>query len=151
MEDWDEWLAELERSTGLTTEVLVDVAQETDPAYRAIRARRLQQEEADRRQREQNEANEKAKALLLEHLTDEQQTQYAAQHQFDVTSSADRTFRIGDNGVVNLIEDGVATTSYCIHIDSRFRAPAHDNMLALMLLLQHDEAEFLRIAHASRR
>lgn len=149
MEDWDEWLAELEKTTGLSADVVSDVTQEADPAFRAIRARRLQQEEFERRQLAERAASEKAHTLLLGHLTPEQQTQYAAHQYFDVTSSAGRTFRISVNGSVYLVEDGRTTTSYCIHVDGRFRVPREDGMLAQMLLVQHDEAEFLRIAHAS--
>lgn len=149
MDDWDEWLAELEKTTGLSAEVVADVTQEADPAFRAIRAQRLREAEAEKRRLELEAANAKAHALLLRHLTEEQQAQYAANRHFDATSSAGRTFRISANGSVYLIEDGRSTISYCIHVDSRHRVPQEDNMLAQMLLLQHDEPEFLRIAHAS--
>lgn len=149
MDDWDEWLAELERSTGLSTAVLVDVAQATDPAYAAIRAQRLREEEAERRRREAAEGEQKARELLNRHLTDEQRAQYEAGNGIPVISSAGRQFMIV-NGSVYLMENGQQTTSYCIHPHPNFRVPPADHALALKLLLEHDEPEFLRIAHASR-
>lgn len=148
MDDWDEWLVELERTTGLSAEQIVDVVQATDPAFAAIRAQRLREEEAAERRRQQIEGETKSLDLLRRHVTDEQWAQYEAGNGLDVVSSAGRQFTIA-NGAVYLNENGRRTVSYCIHVSPNFRVPPADNTLALKLLLEHDEPEFLRIAHAS--
>lgn len=133
----DDFLDELQSSTGLTPEQLVEVIQRTDPSYRAELARR-----------EQAEAKAKARTLLLDHLGDEQRAMFEAHHHFDVISSAGRRFRLtlGREGNVFLMPDvgDQAVRSFCIHL--RDRVPDEDNVLAQMLALQTDEAAFLRVA-----
>jgi hypothetical protein len=111
-------------------------------------ANRLAAIEAER----QRMANEKAKKLLVEHLSPQQQKTYDEKRYFDVDIEG-RTYRIhhGSHGNVRLLGTGEKTgkevTKYCIQPDG---VPVGDVLLAQKLLLEADEKEFLRIANATQ-
>jgi hypothetical protein len=97
-------------------------------------------------------ANEKAKKLLVEHLSAEQQKTYEEKRYFDVDIEG-RTYRIhhGSHGNVRLLgtgdKAGKEITKYCIQPEG---VPIGDVLLAQKLLLEANEKEFLRIANATR-
>jgi hypothetical protein len=92
-----------------------------------------------------------ARELLLSMLDDEQRDEYEGDGRFHVhTADGERCYRItkGQSGNVLLIKDGRAKRRYCIHPPG-LRYPDEDAMVAQMMMLETDEAEFLRIANAS--
>lgn len=110
--------------------------------------RELTPEELERR--EQIEADEKAEGLLRSMLTQEQLDQFDAMAAFEVTTERAR-YRIerGRSGNVKELDvDGQVVASYCIH--PRERVPNADTMLAQKLILESDEAEFLRVANKTQ-
>jgi hypothetical protein len=113
--------------------------------------RRLEAEERSReRERKQAEANDKAEELLRSMLTQEQLGQLDAMAAFEVTTErAKYRIKRGRSGnVKELNVDGQVVASYCIH--PRERVPDADTMLAQKLMLESDEAEFLRIANRTQ-
>lgn len=146
----DDFLDELQGSTGLTPEELVDVILRC-PQNEAERDRRERERARLEREQQQREAAARARVLLLDHLDPEQRASFEANAKFFVTSSAGRKFciHLGRQHNVWLVdENNHHTTGYCGHI--RDHVPDEDNVLAQMLLIQSDEAEFLRVANASR-
>lgn len=132
----DDFLDELEGTTGLSPDELVEVIQRLDPNYAAERARL-----------ERAAAVEKARVLLLQHLDDEQRAEFEEHRHFHVISSAGRRFqiRLGRESNVSLVnEQGGISRTFCIHV--RDQVPDEDNVLAQMLLLRANEEDFLRIA-----
>jgi hypothetical protein len=94
-------------------------------------------------------ARELAKALLLEHLTQEQRETFERNGWFVVEGGKSKTqYRINPNahaGNVTQLKKDKAEWSYCGHIDYRY--PAYDNALAQKLLLEADEKAFLKVAN----
>jgi hypothetical protein len=115
---------------------------------RVERERRAAEAEAKRLERFQ--AVERAKALLIDNLDNEQRAQFTKDRHFIVHSrDRQRRYRVeqGFAGNVKLLrQDGKAIASFCIHPDDR-RIPAEDVMLSQKLLLETAEEEFLRIAN----
>jgi hypothetical protein len=91
-------------------------------------------------------ATKRAEELLLVCLTEEQRKQYTELGYFE-TLVNDKVYRInrGRSGNVQLIEGGVPKAKFCIH--PRAIIPDQDTMLAQLLMLRTDEAEFLRVAN----
>lgn len=96
-------------------------------------------------------ADSKAKQLLMNFLTEEQQAQYEKDRFFEVLTTRDgkvRKYRIehGWAGNVYLIDDqGRKSERFCIHPAKVL--PHADNLLAQKLLLESDEGRFLQIAN----
>lgn len=107
---------------------------------------RLAEEQAER-DRLRAEAAERARDLLLAHLTPEQRHEYETLQAFRLIVG-EKTYRIrrGIAGNVDLLgADGEPDAQFCIH--PREDVPAEDNMLAQKLLLENDEPSFVRIAN----
>ena len=125
-------------------------------ARKITEAQRLQrqreQEELQRQLAEETkrrrEAKARAKKLLVQHLTPEQQRSLDERGYFDI-GVAGKTYRIrqGTHGNVRLVENGRETVSFCAQPDG---VPDEDAMLAQKFALETDEAMFLRIANARR-
>jgi len=108
-----------------------------------------QQREAAERAAKQNAIRAKAKELLQEILDEEQAAEYAEKGVFHVhTANGERTYRLQPGYPPRRVKakDG-KIYSYCIHPREQF--PVEDTTAALKLLIEADEAEFLRIANAS--
>jgi len=116
-------------------------------------ARRERLRDRQRAQRFRSAADRRAEDLLRSMLSEEQRRELDEHNHFHVRVpdprqlGCQRVYRIerGFQGNVKLIENGRATRRYCIHADARL--PHADQMLAQKLMLESDEADFLRIAN----
>lgn len=118
-------------------------------------AEQLEYDKKERERKAQREvAQQKAEILLLEHLDASQRENYKKEKRFRVVtrSGAIYVLKKGWAGNVERVEAAEGqekpTTRYCIH--PTLYIPEEDNLLAQKLLLEADEAEFLRIANATR-
>ena len=94
--------------------------------------------------------DERANALLLSVLSDEQCKEFKKHGRFHVTVNSGRTYRITHGwagNVYGLDEEGKVNESLCIH--PKERIPNADNMLAQLLWLMNDEDDFREIANIS--
>lgn len=89
-------------------------------------------------------ANVSAEALLRSCLTEEQKAEYDALGRFRVTAASGRVYVIMEGYAGNVVSQG---WRYCIHGPETL--PHADQMLMQKLLIETDEAEFLRLANAS--
>lgn len=99
---------------------------------------------AEERRAQRAEANQRAEELLSACLNAEQRDQLEVLDRFSVTASSGRTYWIHRGYAGNVRSQGFR---YCIH--GPMDLPYADQMLMQMLLLQTDEAEFLRVANAT--
>lgn len=131
------------------------------PEQRAVRQRQqgILRNRARAHRLRQNVARRRAEALLLEHLDVDQRAEWAASRSFHVaTADGVRRYRIklGLAGNVALVKDGELEPRvagghlrrFCMHVyHPDGKIPDEDNVLAQKLLLESDEAEFLRLAN----
>lgn len=107
--------------------------------------------EAQRRLQVINAASTRALALLQSFLDDEQKKSLQQHRYFDVISRhSRRRYRIhyGTHGNVRLLnEAGREVTRYCAQPEG---VPTEDAMLAQLLMIRNEEAEFLNVANATR-
>lgn len=95
------------------------------------------------------QAIDRAEELLVSLLDDPQRQQYAEHQHFDV-QVAGKIYRLKPYDRVRLLDAaGKAKIAYCIHPDHIHGLPAADVMLAQKLLLETNEAHFLKTANAS--
>lgn len=121
---------------------------EAELAAQATRQRERAKELKDR-EKERATAEKKAHRLLRYHLTPEQRREYQREDSFRIEVNG-RCYRIrkGRAGNVDLIDaEGNRLRNYCIHPTAQ--VPNEDTMLAQKLLLEADEAAFLRTANMS--
>jgi hypothetical protein len=113
------------------------------PEETAARVKRAEEHEAKRKA-----ASLRAENLLFTILTPSQVRQYTDDDYFDVVIDG-RTYRIkkGYSRNVELIEAGKPTALYCAHPRDAHSAPVPDAMLAQLLMLKTNEADFLKIAN----
>lgn len=104
----------------------------------------------ERRVNERAAADEKAMALLRENLTRRQRRELDRRGYFHVhTRHGERVYRLSRGGVHRIRGEDGQRYSFCIHpADGLW--PAGDTTLAIKLLLEADEEQFLAIANASR-
>lgn len=127
---------------------VVPVGPETPEARQAREAQNAEWNAQQVKQAEESiAATQRAERLLIEHLSPAQRAAYEKDRFFEVVAAKSRYRVYHDGGVRRLDEDGRAVTSYCIHPDEAI--PAGDLALAKKLLLETDEAAFLRIANAT--
>lgn len=115
-------------------------AQESQYREERIVARQRQEQEA-------LEANSRADRLLLTHLSGEQQRQLLNEEWFEVRGASGTKYRVHRGRTANvdvLNGSGKVVRSLCAH--PRMACPNGDTMLAQKLLLEMDEASFLRTA-----
>jgi len=98
-------------------------------------------------EQKRSEAEHRAEILLRSMLTDEQVEQLDRMSAFVVETETKKYLVRHRRRVQELDADGNPIAAYCIH--PRKYVPGHDTMLAQKLLLEADEAEFLRIANKS--
>lgn len=155
---WLQWVTD---ATGTITNALDEVgdqfrvagrviAEELTPHLEAIRED--QRRERDAAEQRRREAKARARATLERFLDAAQRKQLQTQRFFEVVvGEAKRRYRVmqGRAGNVHLVDaDGRKVASYCIH--PRMGVPDEDTMLAQKLMLEHNEAEFLRVANEQR-
>jgi hypothetical protein len=105
------------------------------------------QEQQKKEQAERDRAKRRARRLLTSNLTKEQHESLEKFGFFEVVVEG-KTYRIrqGTHGNVRLLgADGKESKSFCIQPNG---VPDEDAMLAQKLMLETDEASFLRIANA---
>lgn len=102
--------------------------------------------EAEERRRKEAEAKEKAERLLISQLNAVQLQQLKDMDAFMVELQTKRYKVRRGQKVIELDKEGKQVAQYCIH-PSDYNIPAADVMLSQKLLLEHDEAAFLRIAN----
>jgi hypothetical protein len=111
-------------------------------------ARRLAEEERERR----GQADQRARGLLLEHLTPEQRETFEDNGWFVVEGGESGTlYRIRNQGsmianVEVLNPAGCATHRLCAHVPVG-QVPMGDQLLAQKMMLEFSESHFLRIAN----
>lgn len=111
-----------------------------------------QQAEARRLMEEQRakifEAQKRARALLMTSLSPAQRESLEKFRFFDIEISG-KTYRIhqGTHGNVRQVENGREIITFCAQPEG---VPTEDAMLAQKLMLETDEAAFLRVANARR-
>jgi len=106
----------------------------------------VERERLDRVQREA--ARERARTLLLRHLTEEQRAMLAGHGWFVVEGRSGTRYRIRASsaaGNVDVLHNEHVLHRLCAHCD--LSIPLHDHLLAQKLMLESDESEFLRIAN----
>lgn len=121
-------------------------------AYGTINAHAETAEELAEREKKdaiRQAAAKRAEELLNSLLDDKQREQYGAHKHFDV-DVAGKIYRLAPYDRVRLLEAGKATIAYCIHPDHMHGLPAADVLIAQKLLLETNEAHFLKTANASR-
>ena len=142
---WGTWVTANGRSRRVQREEWVEAATPSPEDLaaaverQAAEARRLD----DLRQRNR-EANERAEALLESCLTTQQLDDLDTIDAFRVTAASGRQYVIHRGYAGNVESEGFR---YCIHGPSDL--PHADQMLMQKLLLETDEAAFLRIANAT--
>lgn len=159
---WQNWV-----STGNTSTITFSVDAVWGAWVRSdLGTRRVQREEAQRWVQESNngvadihaavvaaaeerraqrvEASQRAEELLRACLNAEQRDQLTALDRFSVTVPSGRTYWIHRGYAGNVRSEG---SRYCIH--GPMDLPYADQMLMQKLLLETDEAEFLRVANAT--
>jgi hypothetical protein len=89
----------------------------------------------------------RAHRLLLQCLTREQRTQLKDTSAFTVTTSAGNVYSIRRGRTANVVQldNDQPVWRYCVHPPEL--VPDYDTMLAQKLLLETDEAEFVRLAN----
>ena len=91
----------------------------------------------------------RAEELLVTLLNNNQRESWAKEKRFDVLVRG-KLYRLRPYDRVQLIEKDKPTLAYCIHPSFEHDLPAEDVLLAQKLMLETNEAEFLRIANATR-
>ena len=128
-------------------------ALDEDEQRRLDESRAQRARERDERDRKWAEAEARAEELLRELLDDQQWKDWLRVHQFEVIGSEGRKYKIikGHAGNVKELNDlGQTVASLCIHPQMHTeggRLPETDAVIAQLLTLRTDEAEFRRIAN----
>lgn len=119
--------------------------------HRRMQAEALAEQERTNLLRREERAKEeaartRARALLMQSLTRDQQRSLEERSYFDLNVGG-KHYRIrqGTHGNVRLVQGDRETVSYCAQPDN---VPAEDAMLAQKLMLETDEPAFLRVANA---
>lgn len=101
-------------------------------------------------QRERDEARARARELLMMVLSQEQRAEYEEKKQFRLYTQSGKCYLVkrGRSGNVTLIENDKEVERYCIHPPDM--VPDEDTLVAQKLLLETNEAEFLKIANKTR-
>lgn len=145
---WKSWNVNFPISTGGTSSVYGHAAQ---AAWTPEQVERVRREDEERRARVAV-INKRAEELLYSVLDDEQRATYEKERYFDVYSGdRSRRYRIkkGWSGNVELIgPDGKAIERYCVH--PREAVPEEDNLVAQMLMIEHEEQRFRATANITR-
>lgn len=145
---WVEWTSST-GSSATTNRIQAVSRQETvaEHADRERRDREWREQDAQRKAAEAA-AEERAKQLLTAHLTEDQVRSLNEQSAIVVRAESGRQYRLRKGWAGNvdgLADDGKVECRYCIHPNAH--VPEYDNLLAQKLMLETNEAEFLRIAN----
>jgi len=110
--------------------------------------RRRYEEECQKATEARRKAEARARALLMTSLSPAQRESLEKFRFFDIEIGG-KTYRIhqGTHGNVRQVENGREIVTFCAQPEG---VPAEDAMLAQKLMLETDEAAFLRVANARR-
>jgi hypothetical protein len=118
------------------------------------RTQELQRRRQQKREQQRLAAAKRGRRLLLSMLDDEQLREYARTQSFVVVAADGRPFRLRKGKTAQLLDaQGRVEASYCIHLFSDRHEQeyvsyvAEDTTIAQLLMLQHEPAEFDRIAN----
>lgn len=156
---WNNWVSQqgqqiLVRRACTDAPAIITLERQAEIDAQAAEARR----ERAQRAAERKAADERARMLLLEHLTPEQR-EYVKKHKFFVIEGgkSKKKYRIwterGTNGnVERLKDDGHPDLAYCVHLTSdKFVFPHSDHILGQKLMLEMAEEEIMKVANIARR
>lgn len=161
---WSNWVQDAtDTSITLGSNDIIYVWSDWNAAYKESKKERREREAREREaaaermrlaaiQEEKNrEERERAAALLAEHLSDAQRKQLAEKGEFEVESESGKRYAIARGyagNVYSLDERRRKVARHCIHpVES---VPDHDAMLAQLLWLKWNEAEFLKVANTTQ-
>lgn len=117
------------------------------------RAEQLRVEREQKRKQKEKDiqaAKTQAEKLLKSLLTPAQRTHLDDVSSFLVKSESERMFRVRRGSTVEeLDEEDKVIARYCIHASWRDALPVADTMLTQKLMLEMNEAEFMKIANRS--
>lgn len=107
------------------------------------------------RQQEREDARERARALLLSHLTPEQRAAFEVNKWFVVEGGkSKRQYRINAKGSlvanIDLLQGDKVEHRLCAHCSHMHGLPLDDQLLLQKLMLETDEDKFLIIANQHR-
>lgn len=94
-------------------------------------------------------AKERARELLLTHLSSEQKEEFLLEGYFHVKGPSGRVYRITQGHSLNVLAwgpQGEELGKYCL-VHRQVQTPVEDQMLTQKIMLELDEAEFLKIAN----
>ena len=111
-------------------------------AYAAEQARL-----AAEQKRKKDEAIQRANDLLMMHLDEKQRRDWRLRQQFYVRSQSGKRFRIRNLGSMNIDEMDEGDRVRANHCIVAPGVPLPDQLLAQKLMLEHNEAEFMRVAN----
>jgi len=150
---WYTWCTSTDSTTSATPNNITYIA---TPAVKLTKEQKA--ENVARRAREKKEANEriakraaakeKAEELLLSLLDENQREDLKENNSFVILSELEKRYRIRRGRVMNvteLDEQNKRIASYCAH--PFMSVPDADTMVSQLLMLQHNEQEFLSIAN----
>jgi hypothetical protein len=112
--------------------------------------------EAERRKAEEIrvKAEERANELLRELLAPDQRVQYDEKRRFYLVAQSGKRYEVDctrrQHNVYEVDAVGKRLEEHCIYARADNQLPLGDNAAAQLLLLQHDEQEFRRIANQRR-
>jgi hypothetical protein len=166
---WNGWVASSATSTGVTTtsnEIWCTWNDESSTQYVARtrayipppetelqKQARLEREAAwkqqeEERKRKEAEALQRAEDLLMLQLSEKQRSDWKKHKAFDVISQSGKRFRIRNERSMNVDEYDANNKMVARHcIVSQTHVPAPDQYVMQKLMLEHQEADFMRIAN----
>lgn len=125
---------------------------ETDKQKQARLAREAEwKRQEEERKRKEAEALQRAEDLLMLQLSERQQSDWKEYKAFDVVSQSGKRFRITNQHSGNVREydaEGKHVFNHCIV--SRECVPLPDQLVMQKLMLEYQEADFMRIANHTR-
>jgi uncharacterized protein (UPF0335 family) len=148
---------EVPNSVLLNYRVLTEEEQQADEKRRkeqeayAEQQRKQMQERIERLCKEKEAAEEKAKQLLLDLIGEAELKVYEETGRLFVKGKK-HDYIVQKQGYVKCIEKDVVT-DLCVHLQDRASMPDTDNVIALKVMLEHNEDHVLRLAnkHGSRK
>lgn len=147
---WVQWCTNSDNSTAPIANVQYRPAPSITPAQ-AENYKRLAEENAKRAEEEKRKriaAEKRAERLLKKLLTSEQLRDYQRKGHFHVIGKSGQRYRIRKNSYAGNIDvigaNGRAEKVICCHPDG---VPLHDGLITQKLALEHNEAEFLKVAN----
>jgi hypothetical protein len=130
-------------------QVVYQPAPETEEQKQARLARAAEQARAaEERRRQEAEALQRAEDLLMLQLSEKQRSDWKKHKAFDVISQSGKRFRIRNERSMNVDEydaDNKMVARHCIVPQTH--VPAPDQYVMQKLMLEHQEADFMRIAN----